>query len=331
MVLRCGPALGYLNAGVELSEQAILHVMQLPHLHTLKLTHEPPPEITDALLRDTIVLPSVHSLTLATPTTHAWLQFLNDLRWRHPTTTATGAPQGQSQIQIGIHSTLEELYCGCGEAPKQAITRRALAFKNLTTLEVGRFCPGDRCSFDLTDDDVTSITKALPSLQKLLLGYSCSFNTCQTTFKSLFTLSTGCVELTELIVHFNTTNIVEDVKSLLETEDPDIQKLRNGPRCGVTSLPLFQTPLAVDEPETGVLAKGLLFVFPMLEDIPVRPGALRPSRTRTPNIRAGRPCPRKRRRRLGVGTRSGGGKRAGRVQSSHVVRVGLEMAFLWIA
>ena len=273
MVLRCGPALGYLNAGVELSEQAILHVMQLPHLHTLKLTHEPPPEITDALLRDTIVLPSVHSLTLATPTTHAWLQFLNDLRWRHPTTTATGAPQGQSQIQIGIHSTLKELYCGCGEAPKRAITKQALAFKNLTTLEVGRFCPGDRCSFDLTDDDVTSIAKALPSLQKLLLGYSCSFNTCQTTFKSLFTLSTGCVELTELIVHFNTTNIVEDVKSLLETEDPDIQKLRNGPRCGVTSLPLFQTPLAVDEPETGVLAKGLLFVFPVLEDIPVRPGA----------------------------------------------------------
>ena len=270
MVLRCGPTLGYLNAGVELSEQAILHVMQLPHLHTLKLNHESPPEITDALLRDSIVLPSVQSLTLATPTTHAWLQFLNDLRWRHPTTTAARGPT-QPQVQIGIHSTLEELRCGCGEAPKRAITKQALAFGNLTTLEVGRFCPGDRCSFDLTDDDVTAIAKALPRLQKLLLGYPCSFNTCPTTFKSLFTLSTGCVGLTELLVHFNTTNIVEDVKSLLETEDPDLQKLCKGPRCGVTSLPLFQTPLTVDDPDTGVLAKGFLFVFPMLENILVRP------------------------------------------------------------
>ena len=272
MVLRCGPALGYLNAGVELSEEAILHVMQLPHLHTLKLTHESPPDITNTFLRDTIVFPSVHSLTLATPTTHAWLAFLNDLRWRHPTTTAAGGP-GQPQVQIGIHTTLEELHCGCGEAPKWAIVKQALAFKNLTTLEVGKFCPGDRCSFDLTDDDVAAITKALPQLQKLLLGYPCCFNTCQTTFRSLLILSAGCVGLVELGVHFNTVDIVEDVKSLLETEDPDIQKLREGPRCGVTSLPLFPTPLTVDEPDVGVLAKGLLFVLPMLENILVRPDA----------------------------------------------------------
>ena len=272
MLLGCGSALGYLNAGVELSEEAILHVIQLPHLHTLKLTHEPPPDITDALLQeDTTVLPSVHSLTLATPTTHTWLSFLNDLRWRHPTVTTARGP-GQSQVQTGIHSTLEELYCGCGEAPKRAIVKQALAFKNLTTLEIGEFCQDDRCSFDLTDDDVTAIAKALPRLQKLLLGHPCWLNTCQTTFRSLLTLSTNCAGLTELIVHFNTINIVEDVKSLLETEDPDTQKLREGPRCGVTSLPLFLTPLTADGPETDVLAKGLLFVFPVLGNIPVRPG-----------------------------------------------------------
>ena len=272
MVLRCGPALDYLNAGVELSEQAILHVMQLPHLHTLKLTHESPPDITNAFSRDITVLPSVHSLTLATPTAHAWLPFLNDLRWRHPTTTpAWGSIQ--SQVQIGIPTSLEELYCGCGEVPKRAIVKQALAFTNLTTLELGRFCPADRCSFDLTDNDLTAITKALPGLQKLLLGHPCWLNTCQTTFRSLLTLSANCVGLTELIVHFNTINIVEDVKSLVETEDPDIQTLRKGPRCGVTCLPVFLMPLTVDKPDTDVLAKGLLSVFPRLGNIIVCPGA----------------------------------------------------------
>ena len=272
MVLRCGPVLNYLNAGVELSEAAILHIMQLPHLHTLKLTHESPPDITDAFLRDTVVLPSVRSLILATPTSHAWLPFLNDLNWRHAATTTAWRPV-QPQVQIGIHSSLEELYCGCGEAPKRAIIKQALAFRNLTTLEVGQFCPADRCSFDLTDDDMTAITKALPRLQKLLLGHPCWWNTCQTTFKSLFTLSTNCVELEELIVHFNTMAIVEDVKSLIEAEDPNVQTLRKGPKCGVTSLPVFLTPLMVDKSDTDLLAKGLLFVFPSLGNMPVCPSA----------------------------------------------------------
>ena len=271
MVLRCGPALNYLDAGVELSEQAMLHVIQLPHLHTLKLAHESPPDITNAFLQDTIILPSVHSLTLTTPTAHAWLPFLNDLRWRQPTATTTWG-HSQSQVQIGIYSSLKELYCGCGEVPKRAIVKQALTFKNLTTLEVGRFCPADGCSFDLTDNDLISITKALPRLRKLLLGHPCWLNTCQTTFKSLLTLSANCVGLTELIVHFNTIDIVEDVKSLLETEDLNVQTPRKGPRCEVTSLPVFLTPLVVDKPDTEVLARGFLFVFPMLESIPVCPG-----------------------------------------------------------
>lgn len=272
MVLRCGSALNYLNAGVELSEAAILHLIQLPHLHTLKLTHESPPHITDAFLRDTVILPSVRSLTLATPTAHAWLPFLNDLSWRHAATAAAWRPV-QTQVQIGIHSSLEELYCGCGEAPTRTIVKQALAFRNLTTLEVGQFCPADRCSFDLTDDNVTAITKALPRLQKLLLGHPCWWNTCQTTFKSLLTLSTNCMELTELIIHFNTIGIVEDVKSLLETEDPNVQTLRKGPRCGVTNLPVFLTPLMVNKPDTELLAKGLLFVFPNLGDMPICPSS----------------------------------------------------------
>jgi hypothetical protein len=270
MVSRCGPALNYLNAGVELSEQAILHVMQLPHLHTLKLTHESPPDITDAFLRDAIVLPSVRSLSLATPTAHAWLPFLNDLRWRNLTSTPTWG-FSQSQVEIGIHSSLEELYCGCGDVPKRAIVRQAFAFRNLTTLEVGRFCPADRCSFDLTDGDLTALTKALPRLQKLLLGHPCWSNTCQTTFRGLLTLSINCVGLTELIVHFNTIDIVEDVKSLLKAGDPNVQTLRKAPKCGVTSLPVFITPLTLDKPDTDLLAKGLLFVFPRLGDIPIGP------------------------------------------------------------
>ena len=266
MVLRCGPALNHLDAGVELSEQALLHVIQLPHLRTLKLTHEPPPDFANVMsLQDTIVFPALESLTLASPTTHAWLPFLNDLLWRHPTVTASRGP-GQPQSEIGIHSTLKELYCWYGEASKKTIVKQALAFRNLTTLEVGGCCLIEGCSFDLTDDDVTAITKALPRMQKLMLGHPCGLNTCQTTFRSLLALSANCTGLTDLVIHFNTINIVEDVKSVLET--PDVQKR---PRCRVRSLPVFLAPLVVDGPDIDVLAKGLMFVFPSLGNSPVCP------------------------------------------------------------
>ena len=271
MILRCSPALNHLNAGVELSEQAVLHAIQLPHLHTLKLTHESPPDITTIALDDTIILPALRSLTLGSPIAYDWLLFLNDVRWRHSVATIARVP-GWSPVQVGVHTTLEELYCWCGDVPKRAIVRQALAFRNLTTLEVGRFCPADRCSFDLTDDDVITFTKALPRIRKLMLGHPCWLNTCQTTFKSLLVLSANCIDLTELIVHFNTINIAEDVKSLFESEDLDTQKLRKGPRCGVTSLPVFLAPLVVDVSDTELLAKGLLSVFPMLgENVPIRP------------------------------------------------------------
>ena len=271
MVLRCGSALNHLNAGVELSEQAILHVIQLPHLLTLKLTHESPLHITTIMsLQDTIVLPSLQSLTLASPASHTWLPLLNDLLWRHPAATAIRG-SGQHQAQIGIHSTLKELHCWYGEVSKRAVVKQALAFRNLTILEVGLFCSADRCSFDLTNDDVAAIAKALPRMQKLLLGHPCCLNTCQATLTSLLALSANCVELKELYIHFNTVNIVEDVKSLFETEDSVVQKLRKGPRCGVTSVPVFLTPLTADEPAAELVAKGLLFVFPALGDVPVRP------------------------------------------------------------
>jgi hypothetical protein len=254
-----------------LSEQAVLHVIQLPHLHNLTLTHESPPNIADIIsLQDTTVLPSLQSLTLASPTSHAWLPLLNDLLWRHPAVTAIRGP-GQPHAQFGIHSTLEELYCLCGEIPKWTIVKQALAFKNLTVLEVGWLCPVDSCSFDLTDDNVTAITKALPRIQQLLLGRPCWLNTCQTTFRSLVSLSANCVELTDLVIHFNTVNLVEDVKLLLETEDLAVQKLRNGPRCGVTNIPVYLTPLTVDEPGVEVLAKAFLFVFPSLGCLPIHP------------------------------------------------------------
>ena len=269
MILRCGPALSCLNAGVELSDQAVLHIIQLPHLLTLKLTHEPPPDITDIIsLQDTIVLPSLRSLTLASATSHAWLPLLNDLLWRHPAATAIRG-LGQSQYEIGIHSTLEELHCCCGEGPKWTTVKHALAFENLTILEVGWSCPIDACSFDLTDDDVTTITKTLPRIRKLLLGHPCWMNSCQTTFRSMLALSANCVQLTELVIHFNTANIVEDVKSLLETEDPDVQTLRKGPRCRVTNFTVPPVPPAVDDLGTEVLAKGFLFVFPALGNIPI--------------------------------------------------------------
>ena len=270
-VLRCGAALKCLDTGTELSEQALLHVIQLPCLRTLKLRHESPPKIADMIsLQDTIILPSLRSLSIFSLTSHAWLSFINDFLWHHPAATAIQG-SGQPQAQIGIHSTLEELRFWCGEVPKWTVLKQALAFKNLTTLEIEEYCGGDECDFDLTDDNVTTLAKALPRIQELLLSHPCQWNICQTTFRSLATLSANCVELRDLDIHFNTINLVGDIKSFLESDDPAIQKLRQGQCCNVTVVKICPTPLNLDGPGLEAVARGFLFAFPLLGSQPIDP------------------------------------------------------------
>ena len=64
--------------------------------------------------------------------------------------------------------------------------------------------------------------------------------------------------------HFNTTNIVNDLKNL--SVDPQFQVLRSLPRCKLTELDVHQTPLTLNEPENvEIVANRMVDIFPSLD------------------------------------------------------------------
>jgi len=142
-------------------------------------------------------------------------------------------------------------------------------FRNLVDLHVHVSCPDEdergQCIFKLNNDNVTELAMALTQLEFLVLGCLCSKNTCLTTIACLLPISVHCSKLEELEIHFNTTNIVDDFRNILE--GPRFQQLRSLPKCPLMYLDLFSAPLRLDGSDLETVAKGMVDIFPSLTDI----------------------------------------------------------------
>jgi len=140
-------------------------------------------------------------------------------------------------------------------------------FRNLVYLNVVVHCRDsdyrEPCGFKLNDANVTELAMALPGLESLFLGRPCYENTCATTVACLLQISIHCVKLRILEIHFDTTNILDDLKSILA--DPQFQTLHSLPRCVLTHLDTYQIPLALDEPGFETVANGMVGIFPSLK------------------------------------------------------------------
>ena len=258
MAQRCGPTLGHLETDLELSAVLINHVMSLPNLHTCRLYGNLLPSTLTLLPNATTYLPALRSLALSATNSYQWLVFLAS---SHLTVTA-------------LRSTLTNLDLSGHPTADPDLISHVCTFKNLTHLNVWCSCPQDRCVFALTDEDLSDLSLALPRLEWLMLGHQCGKNTCKTTFRSLLFLSVRCPSLVFIAVHFNTSQITNDIRSLFETEDPSIRRLRESPsRCQVATFSVSKTPLSlVGSDELEVVKKAFLNVFPQLRGISRRHG-----------------------------------------------------------
>jgi len=142
-------------------------------------------------------------------------------------------------------------------------------FRNLVYLDVGDFCDqrsdNGKCSFTLNNDNITELAMVLTQLESLILGAPCSENTCLTTVACLLAISVHCNKLKKLMIHFNTTNIVDDFRNILE--DPQFQQLRSLPRCPLTALGVYSIPLNLHAPgfdDYYTVVKGMADIFPSL-------------------------------------------------------------------
>jgi len=190
LILRCGSALTNFEAEFEIPDSAILHLMSLPNLAAWRAVQPAPMELVSSPLRPTVPFTQIEHLSLRTTTPLDWLSFISTLA-------------GEKSLPLPVPRT------------------PTFTFGNLTSFDMdapsGRACLYS-CTFPLTDSDISLLAAALPRLEWVHLGAPCFFNTCQTTFRSLHTLSTRCPQLQDLYIHINTATLVQDIGSVFEEQ-----------------------------------------------------------------------------------------------------------------
>jgi len=247
-ILQCGVFLERLETSAQLSKAAASHLLGLRHLRTLRIRSDLPSEIA---IPSFPVLPSLETLVLDNGVGRKWLFFLVAAQ---DNSTADG---GSGTSEAGMATALTKLCCQGGITVDSTFISSLCIFRRLTHIFVESSCSMEgRCTFLLTDDDVTKLADALPNIKSLRLGSPCIANRCQTTVFSLFTLSTRCLKLRSLEIHFNTTNIGHVLGQLFKA--PQYQTMRSLPRCPLRYLAVANTPISSrDLPAVVIYLSGI--------------------------------------------------------------------------
>jgi len=259
VILRCGPSFTEYNAPVPLSSAALNHLIHLPHLRTWRI-HSPPPTYSASSLP--LVFPPLKELSLWEGAACGWFPLLRRLE-DGASTTQCVTPLSKAKESL-IFLNVKDMP-GINVDPSFISTIQC--FRNLVDLDLMASCydgSRDQCIFKLNNGNVTELAMALTQLEFLLLGHPCSENTCLTTVACLLPISVHCSKLEKLEIHFNTTNIVDDLRNILE--DPRFQQLRSLQRCPLTRLDVYETPLRLDESDLETVVEGMADIFPSLTD-----------------------------------------------------------------
>ena len=255
-ILRCGISLTELTSLVPLSDAAINHLIQLPHLHTWHIEGPPPNYSPSSLPRD---FPPLTELNLGGGAGRGWVYLFQHLE---DGVSALGGVTPLSKVKKSLKwLNIEDTSLLIDVSFISKIPK----FQNLVRLNVRGHEEDreDQCTFGLSDECVTNLAMALPRLEFLGLGPPCPKNTCATTVACLLQISVHCVKLRTLEIHFNTTNIVDDLKNI--SKDLLFQELRSLPKCTLTKLFVDRMPLTLDEPGFGTVVDGMIAIFPSLE------------------------------------------------------------------
>ena len=243
-ILQCGGFLERLETSVRLSEAAVSHLIRLHHLRTLRIGSDPP---AHPAIPSSGIFPSLKTLILDNGVGYRWISFLG---------AALG--DGPADGEVGIRANLTRLYCLGGITVDPAFISLICTFRKLTHVFADGSCSNeDACTFLLTDDDITRLANALPDIKSLRLGSPCSANRCHTTALSLFILSTRCLELRSLEIHFNTRGIGYLLDGLFK--NPQHTTMRSLPRCPLRYLGVANTQISTDELETFVVYVSGIF------------------------------------------------------------------------
>ena len=257
-VLRCGPALEELTVSSFLSDAAVQHIMRLPNLRAWD-TMNGPPRTLNLSLSD--IFPRLDRLSLGEEVSLEWLTFFTTTTRRISSGTSSYIP-----LKHGPIERLRELEIFPDVIIDGAFMSRINQFRELTSLRLTSACyTMDDCAFNLTDDDIAEIAAALPRLEVAVLGRVCRANSCQTTVASLVSFSTQCRDLNWLEIHFNTTNLRNDLDTI--SVDPRLDSLPTRRTSNNFRLFLSDAPYKINEDDIAPVVRGFCRIFPSLAEL----------------------------------------------------------------
>ena len=258
VVLRCRSSFTKFTSPTPISDAAAHHLIHLPNLRAWHTEHPPPSYPAPAL---PLVFPPLTELKLGEGAPSGWLSLFERLDYDSSTQGMTPLSRVKESLKLLIVKDFSNLIIDISFA---SVSRK---FRNLVSLDIGVHCHSSngngQCAFELNDDDIAQLAMALPRLKHLLLGYPCGKNTCATTVVCLLHISARCPWLQSLGVHFNTTNIVDDLRNI--SEDAQFEELRLLPKCTLSLLNVHQMPLALGESDLETVADGMTDILPHLE------------------------------------------------------------------
>ena len=164
---------------------------------------------------------------------------------------------GSSLADANVERTLTSLKCTSENIIPltEAGIRPLLSFGRLTTLELVVNCSGGQCGVKLDDSIITDLAKTLPQLTFLGLGgIPCDASTSEVTVASLVALSTNCVDLVFLQLHFNT----RDITACGTHANFRARKFT----CKLCTLSVGSQPLPSNHDDILLLASTILHIFP---------------------------------------------------------------------
>jgi len=255
VVLRCGPSLTHLSSVIPLSDAAVDHVIRLPHLRAWEIVGPPPSRSTPPTL---MVFPPLRRLGLRGASAGGWLSLFQRLVDR---VSVTPSVEPLYMVKESL-TVLNAEFRPTATVIDVPLTSPIRMFRNLVDLNIRTSCHKGRCNSKLKNDEVAELAMALPRLQRLCLGFPCEENIRATTAACLLPISVHCLRLGVLSIHFNTTNIIDDLKNI--PADPQFRELFSLPKCRLSRLDVRDAPLTLDESDFETVADGMKGIFPDL-------------------------------------------------------------------
>lgn len=273
-VLRTTVTLRSIEVSSDLSDAAIRHVTRLPNLSDASVSFE---NLGRLSVSPDAAFPSLRTLETRVDGAGGWRYLMQNVKNLDSTVLHSWTVLQPEEIVAvfeflivkGFHRTMHRLsfavFKPCNLTPR--VLSPLVKFRSLTRLSITSPCDPAQCKSRLTNDALAQLAEALPRLVELFLGAApCGSPARGITLAGLRPLSTHCVHLETVQIHFSALDIPTDIPDDALTNSSDQEPLSPN-HCHLFQLVVGALPVSISENSLLIVAYFLRQLFPRLSKI----------------------------------------------------------------